>query len=129
MHDLEYSQQTIERLRKLGDKISISNLASDRYSLAALKQLAFDTVRIEESVVRELPNQPQNLAVVAALVELGKGLNFNIVAEGVKTEAQAELLGGFPSDRLQGFWSSPTLSAAATTQLLSDRYLEVGSSE
>lgn len=124
MQDLEYSQQTMERLRKLGVKISLTNLATDLYSLKALKQFSFDTLKIEHSLIRELKPEPQVVAVISALVELGKGFNLDIVVEEVETEAQAELLRSFQEQRIQGFWSSPALSTAEMTKLLCDRYLK-----
>lgn len=124
MQDREYSRQTIERLSKLGVKISLSNLASEVYSLEILKQFSFDTLKIAPSAIAELEYEPQDLAIVAALVELGKGLKLDIDVEGVETEAQAELLRSFQYERLQAFWFSPALSTAATTKILCDRYLE-----
>ncbi|WP_052055207.1 EAL domain-containing protein [Myxosarcina sp. GI1] len=122
MANIQYSQQTIEQLKKLGVCISISNLATDFYSLEMLKKLSCDILKIDPYLVRELKDNPQDLAIISTLVELGKRLNWEIVAEDLEVEEQVELIRSFKYERMRGFWTSPALSAAATTKLLSDRY-------
>ncbi|GAB4533619.1 MAG: hypothetical protein Tsb0014_19200 [Pleurocapsa sp.] len=124
MEDMEYSRYILSQLKKLGVYISIEDFAIGFSSLESLKQLPFNTLKIDRAFVQELSDNPQDLAIVSALVELGKGFNLRVVAEGVETRQQIELLRSLNCEQMQGFWFSRPLAVEEATKLLPFNYDE-----
>ncbi|MDJ0635422.1 MAG: EAL domain-containing protein [Xenococcaceae cyanobacterium MO_188.B29] len=118
MENGEYSSQILHKLRDLGVNISIDDFTSGFSCLHYLKRFPFDTLKIDQSFVKELRNNPQDLSIISALVELGKGFNLRVVAEGVETRQQIELLRNAKCEQMQGFWFSRPLAAEDATKLL-----------
>ena len=118
LENIEYGRHVLHQLKDLGVYISINDFASGFSSLEHLKQFPFNTLKIDRSFVQELTNDPQDLAIVSALVELGKGFNLRVVAEGVETQQQIELLRSLNCEQMQGFWFSRPLAAEEATKLL-----------
>ena len=114
----EYARQILQQLRDLGVHISIDDFASGFSCLNYLKGFPFDTLKIDQSFIKELRNDPQDLAIISALVELGRGFNLRVVAEGVETRQQIELLRSARCEQMQGFWFSRPLAAEDAVKLL-----------
>jgi diguanylate cyclase (GGDEF)-like protein len=124
MQNIDYASQTLENLKQVGVNISMANLDAGFSSLDHLKKLPFDTLKIDRSFVQNLKNSTQDIAIVSALISLGRGFNRNIVAEGVETKQQIELLRRLKCDRMQGFWFSRPLAAEDASKLLPFNYEE-----
>lgn len=118
MHHGEYASKVLHQLRDLGVNISIDDFTTGFSCLNYLKKFPFDTLKIDQSFIKELRNHPQDLAIVSALVELGKGFNLRVVAEGVETRQQLELLRNAKCEQMQGFWFSRPLAAEDAIKLL-----------
>ena len=124
MENVEYSCRILNQLQNLGVHISIDDFATGFSSLEYLKQFPFNTLKIDRTFIQELKNDPKDLAIISALVELGKGFNLRVVAEGVETQEQIELLRSLKCEQMQGFWFSRPLAAEETTKLLPFSYEE-----
>ncbi len=124
MQNVDYACQTLEGLKKVGVNISMDSLASGFSCLDYLKKLSFDTLKIDRSFVQKLNNSTQDMAIVSSLISLGRGFNLKVVAEGVETKQQIELLRRLKCDRVQGFWFSRPLAAEDATKLLPFNYEE-----
>jgi EAL domain-containing protein (putative c-di-GMP-specific phosphodiesterase class I) len=83
-----------------------------------LKQFPLHSLKIDRSFVKDITFDPCDLAIASAIVALGKGLNINVVAEGVETEAQLECLRQLGCAEIQGYFFSPPLPAKDTIKLL-----------
>jgi diguanylate cyclase (GGDEF)-like protein/PAS domain S-box-containing protein len=118
MQNVEYSRHILKQLHNLGVRICIDDFASGFSSLNYLKKLPFHTLKIDQSFIQDLSNDPQDLAIISALVSLGRGFNLRVVAEGVETEQQIELLRSLHCEQMQGYWFSRPLNAEDTTKLL-----------
>jgi EAL domain-containing protein (putative c-di-GMP-specific phosphodiesterase class I) len=118
MHNVEYSRHILSQLTDLGVRICIDDFASGFSALNYLKKLPFHTLKIDQSFIQQLRNDPQDVAIVSALVSLGRGFNLRVVAEGVETEQQIELLRSLHCEQMQGFWFSHPLTAEDTTKML-----------
>jgi diguanylate cyclase (GGDEF)-like protein/PAS domain S-box-containing protein len=116
--NMEYSYHTLEQLQELGVYICIDNFATGFSSFDCLKKFPFHTLKIERAFVQNLKNEPQDLAIILALVALGRGFNLRVVAEGVETRQQIELLRSLQCEQMQGFWFSRPLAAEDATKLL-----------
>jgi EAL domain-containing protein (putative c-di-GMP-specific phosphodiesterase class I) len=66
----------------------------------------FDKVKIDQSFIRDMIDNPQARAIIRSVIGLGQGLGMPVVAEGVETEAQLEALRAEGCDQVQGYWIS-----------------------
>ncbi|MEL6931256.1 MAG: EAL domain-containing protein, partial [Cyanobacteria bacterium J06600_6] len=118
MDNIDYSRHLVGQLKSLGVKIAVDVLTTGFLALEYLKQISLDTLKIDRSLVQQLTDSPQDLAIVTALIELGKGFNLRIVAEGVETQEQVELLRGLNCHNMQGYWFGRPLGANEASKLL-----------
>jgi EAL domain-containing protein (putative c-di-GMP-specific phosphodiesterase class I) len=118
MHDVEATRAILSHLHKMGVHLSIDDFGTGYSSLAYLKKFPLDTLKIDKSFVRNLANDPQNSGIIRAIMTLGKGFNLRVIAEGVETEAERECLRSFQCEEMQGYLTSPPLSADDATEFL-----------
>jgi EAL domain-containing protein (putative c-di-GMP-specific phosphodiesterase class I) len=98
---------SLESLRDRGIKIAIDDLGTGYSSLARLTELPVDILKIDMAFVARLGLDPKCDAVVRAVLGIGQALGLSVVAEGVETPAQAELLRRYGCDTVQGYLYSP----------------------
>ena len=118
MDNVDYSRHLIAQLKSLGVKIAVDGFTTGFSALEYLKQIPLDTLKIDRILVQQLTDSPQDLAIVTALIEIGKGFNLRIVAEGVETQEQVELLRGLHCYKMQGYWFGRPLAASEASKLL-----------
>jgi diguanylate cyclase (GGDEF)-like protein len=111
IRDLDLTISILESLREIGVKISLDDFGTGYSSLAALKYLPLDRLKIDRSFIRELKVNTIDASIVSTIVNLGHELNLNVVAEGVETIEQFELLRSINCDAVQGFFFSRPLAA------------------
>ena len=107
--DVETAARTLGRLRDLGVRIALDGFGAGRSSLADLRRLPADALKIDRSLVRGVASEARDEAVVSALVALAHTLGLEVVAVGVESTAQRDFLAGRGCDRVQGFLVSPAL--------------------
>ncbi|MDJ0691328.1 MAG: EAL domain-containing protein, partial [Xenococcaceae cyanobacterium MO_188.B32] len=118
MEDDEYSYQVLCELTNMGVTISIDDFTAGLSSLDKLKKFPLNAIKIDQNFVKELKNESQDLAIIATMVALGRGLNLRVVAEGVETQEQMKLLKSQQCEEMQGFWFSRPLAAEEAIKLL-----------
>ncbi|MEB3173827.1 MAG: EAL domain-containing protein, partial [Cyanobacteriota bacterium] len=89
-----------------------------------LQQFSIQTLKIHESFIVNLANQPKNQSIVRALLLLGQSLRIRIIAEGVETLEQVERLRELKCEEVQGYWFSHPLKIAELTQFLSQSSIQ-----
>jgi diguanylate cyclase (GGDEF)-like protein len=109
---------TLEQLAKMGVHISIDDFGTGYSSLSYLKRFPLQTLKIDRSFIRELNQDPDDAAIVSAIIALAHNLRLKVVAEGVETEEQLAFLRLLGGDEYQGFYSSKPLPAAEFEHLL-----------
>ncbi|BAZ44260.1 diguanylate cyclase/phosphodiesterase with PAS/PAC sensor(s) [Chondrocystis sp. NIES-4102] len=124
MENIDYSRHLLEQLKELGVCIAIDGFTAGFSSLEYLKQFSLDTLKIDHSLIAQLTDDPQNIAIVTALIQLGKGFNLRVVAEGVETQEQFEILRRLNCQHMQGAWFSNPLQAESASKLLQLNFLE-----
>lgn len=103
MDDAAATERTLQRLAALGLALSIDDFGTGYSSLAYLRRLPVSQLKIDRSFVQDLETSADARAIVKAVIELAHALGLQVVAEGVETEGQAEVLRGKRCDKLQGF--------------------------
>jgi diguanylate cyclase (GGDEF)-like protein len=110
MREVTVVIERLNALKSLGVRLAIDDFGTGYSSLRYLQQFPVDILKIDQSFVVELQDSPERRAIVHALVELGRALELEIVAEGVESEAQLRLLREERCDSAQGFLFAPPLS-------------------
>jgi EAL domain-containing protein (putative c-di-GMP-specific phosphodiesterase class I) len=83
-----------------------------------LKLFPVDRLKIDRSLVRDIPHDANDVAIASAIVTLGHSLNLSVVAEGIETQAQRELLTSIGCDEMQGFLYSTPRTASELLPML-----------
>ena len=112
MADQERAAQTVEHLRALGIRLAVDDFGTGYSSIAYLNRLTVDEVKVDQSFVAQLLDDPSCGAIVRAIVDLGHALGFTVVAEGVEDRATLEKLAALGADRVQGYLVSRPIPAA-----------------
>ncbi len=113
--------ETLKAFRAYGLGISLDDFGTGHSSLASLKQLPIDTVKIDREFVQDIGDDDDNTAMVATIVAMSKTLNLKAVAEGVETEGQLDFLKACGCPVVQGYLLSRPVPAAQFEQLLRNR--------
>ena len=111
MADIETSARAMHALRELGVKLAIDDFGTGSSSLAYLKQLPVDSLKIDRSFIDGLPDDPHDRSITEAIVTLGNRLGLTVVAEGVETVEQWIALDELGCTVGQGFLWSPPIPA------------------
>jgi diguanylate cyclase (GGDEF)-like protein len=115
MQDLSQSIDTLRKLRSAGICIAVDDFGTGQSSLAQLKRLPVDQLKIDKSFVMGLRSGTDDERIVSSVVQLAHALSLVVVAEGVETEEGLEVLRQHGCELAQGFLHSRPLSAAAFT--------------
>ena len=124
-HVTLHKNAVLDRLHQLGVKIAIDDFGTQYSSLDYLKTYCISRVKIPRSMIDAAMQDPQASAMVRAIVGLGRELGVDVVAQGVETEQQRDLLSCAPSPtKVQGFYYSAPVPAPEATELLRQRFVE-----
>jgi len=102
MEDVEGAIRTMGELKRMGVKLSIDDFGTGYSSLSYLRRFPVDVLKIDRSFVRDIATSADDAAMVAAIIELARGLRMRTIAEGVETEAQLDYLKQRGCDEVQG---------------------------
>src|SRR6185437_10109578 len=123
------AREALDHVAELGVGIAIDDFGTGYSGLAYLKRLPIDTVKIDQSFVRDLTVDPDDAAIVTAIVAMAASLGVEVVAEGVETEEQLAPLRRLGCQRAQGFLLARPMSAAAAARLVSRAPVEAEEAE
>jgi diguanylate cyclase (GGDEF)-like protein/PAS domain S-box-containing protein len=111
MADVQLTFTLLTRLREMGVRVAIDDFGTGHSSLNYLKRFPIDTLKIDRSFVEDLPDRFEDAAIVRAVLELARGLDLRVVAEGVETKAQLDFLQGHECREVQGFYFAEPMPA------------------
>ncbi len=107
VQDAEEALSRLQSLAALGVVLSIDDFGTGYSSLAYLKKFPIHKLKIDRSFIRGLPEDASDTAIVSAIVQMGRALQLTVIAEGVETTAQRDMLQGLRCDQYQGFLCAP----------------------
>ena len=118
IYDIEQTLRILTALKSIGVRVAIDDFGTGYSSLSTLQQFPLDTIKIDRSFIRDLCSSSANNSLTDAIIAMGKSLSLTVVAQGVETKAQADLLREHACDEFQGFYFNKPMSAGDFTALL-----------
>ena len=118
MEQPEGSAEVLRELSGMGVGLAIDDFGTGYSSLNYLKRFPIDTLKIDQSFVRDITTDPDDAAIASAVIALAHSMRLAVIAEGVETPQQLEFLRERQCDRMQGYLFSRPVPAAGATQLL-----------
>ncbi|MDX9875809.1 MAG: bifunctional diguanylate cyclase/phosphodiesterase, partial [Spongiibacteraceae bacterium] len=118
MSQQETALATMHRLREAGIQLALDDFGTGHSSLAYLRHFPLDKLKIDRQFVRHVPENPDDRAIVRAIVQLGHALGFTVLAEGVERTEQLAFLAAEQCDAYQGWLFAKAMTAQELQQLL-----------
>ena len=110
MHNAERTVRVLAAIKELGVRLAIDDFGTGYSSLAQLRRFPIDTLKVDRSFVREIPDNAGDRAIAEAIIAMGKTLSLTIVAEGVETPEQQAFLSEHHCDVMQGYYFSTPIA-------------------
>ncbi|MPQ56609.1 EAL domain-containing protein [Duganella sp. FT27W] len=120
MSNAEETITVLQNLKALGIKISIDDFGTGYSSLAYLKRFPIDKLKIDIAFVREVTSNPDDAAIVLAIINMAHSLKLDVIAEGVEKDAQLAYLRRHGCDEMQGYYFSRPLPENEFEAMLRD---------
>lgn len=118
IQNLDDTINKMRRLKKLGVSFAMDDFGTGYSSLTYLKRLPVDTLKIDQSFVRDATHDPNDAEIIRAIVAMARSLNLKVIAEGVETPQQLEFLQGLECHLYQGYLHSQPLPLSEFKKLL-----------
>ncbi|WP_322628994.1 EAL domain-containing protein [Halothiobacillus sp.] len=125
IQDTEKVMGMVQRLKALGVKLSIDDFGTGYSSLSYLKRFAVDKLKIDQSFVRDMADDPNDAVIVRTIIQMAKSLNLKTIAEGVETERQLALLQLQHCDEVQGYYFAAPMPAEEFARYLAGKQLRL----
>ena len=112
LQDAKEMEQRLAVLANLGIRLAIDDFGTGYSSLGYLKKLPIHKLKIDQSFIRGLPSDQEDIAIVNAIIRMGQAMHITLIAEGVETVDQKGLLQEMACEEYQGYLCSPAVPAA-----------------
>ncbi|MBV1916119.1 MAG: EAL domain-containing protein [Pseudomonadales bacterium] len=116
----------MDKLKAMGIQLAIDDFGTGYSSLSYLKNFPIDELKIDRSFISEMVENESDRRIVASIVDLAKHLDLRVIAEGIETLEQAEILSSMRCDNMQGFLFSKPLAADQFFELIQQRKIAHG---
>lgn len=110
MQDAERAIRILSAIKQLGVRLAIDDFGVGYSSLAQIKRFPIDTLKVDSSFIRDIPQNREDRAITEAIIAMGKTLSLTVIAEGVETEEQERFLREHACDQSQGYYFSKPIS-------------------
>jgi diguanylate cyclase (GGDEF)-like protein len=118
MRNVSRAIKVLDAIQSRGIRLAIDDFGTGYSSMSLMKQFPIDTIKIDRSFVRDLPNDSEDQAIAQAIISMGKALGMTVIAEGVETVEQQTFLRNHACDEMQGFLFSKPLPPRQMADLL-----------
>jgi EAL domain-containing protein (putative c-di-GMP-specific phosphodiesterase class I) len=118
MRNPERALAVLEAVKRMGVRLAIDDFGVGYSSLTHLKRFPIDTLKVDRSFIRDIPQDPEDKAIAEAIIAMGKSLNLTVVAEGVETAEQHGFLREHACDEMQGYYFSKPVPGERFAELL-----------
>ncbi|MGD1896857.1 MAG: putative bifunctional diguanylate cyclase/phosphodiesterase [Phormidesmis sp.] len=118
MQDVKLAIDVLKKFSLAGIQIAMDDFGTGYSSLSVLKYFPLDTIKIDRSFVKDLVESPSDAAIASTIIALAKGLNFKVLAEGIETPEQMNVLNEMGCDYAQGYWFSRPLTVQQVDDML-----------
>lgn len=123
MKNVDQNIRMLEELRALGLNISIDDFGTGYSSLAYLKRFPLNTLKIDRSFIKDITSNTDDREITKAIIAMGQNLNLKVLAEGVETRQQLDILRASGCDYIQGYFFSRPLPVVDVTPFLKNKSL------
>ena len=111
MKDVAVASRNLHKLRDLGATIAIDDFGTGHSSLAYLKSFPIDRLKIDQSFVKDAPDDKTDQEIIVSIVKLAHSLNMDVIAEGAEEKEHIDLLGALGCDEVQGYYVAKPMPA------------------
>ena len=118
MHNPARMIAMLAKIKSMGVRLAIDDFGTGYSSLAQIKHFPIDTLKVDRSFIRNIPQDAEDKAITEAIIAMGKTLSLTVVAEGVETEEQMNFLKEHSCDEMQGFYFSKPIAPEQFADLL-----------
>jgi len=118
MHNPTRMIAVLAKIKNLGVRLAIDDFGTGYSSLAQIKHFPIDTLKVDRSFIRNIPQDAEDKAVTEAIIAMGKALSLTVVAEGVETVEHMNFLNDHSCDEMQGFYFSKPIAPEQFADLL-----------
>ncbi|MEL6585568.1 MAG: EAL domain-containing protein [Pseudomonadota bacterium] len=122
--DLETARQTFGKLRDQGIALALDDFGTGYSSLTSLRELDFDRLKIDRGFVTDIAKKPENQKIVAGIMSLANGLDLDVTAEGIETDADLTYMAHIRCSLGQGFWFDKAVPAEDVLWLMETSWKE-----
>ncbi|MFA6196947.1 MAG: EAL domain-containing protein [Sulfurimonas sp.] len=120
MNNPDASIKKLKQISDIGIELAIDDFGTGYSSLAYLKKFPLDKLKIDQSFVRDIPEDEDDVAITKAIIALAKSLNLKLIAEGVETQEQRDFLVENGCSSIQGYFYYRPMPAEEITKILQD---------
>ncbi len=120
MKDFKHSQNILNKIRELGIKISLDDFGTGYSSLNCLKSLPINNIKIDKSFIDEIVTDKKQSFIVSAIINLAHGIDLKVIAEGVESKEQFNMLEEYNCDEIQGYIFSKPVNREEFEKILNN---------
>ena len=118
MHDIEANIRKLRIIRDMNIEVAIDDFGTGYSSLSYIAKLPVNVLKIDRAFIINMTSNPDDLSIVSAIISLARSLNLRVIAEGVETKEQADLLRELKCNEIQGYLFSPGVPAEEIEKFL-----------
>jgi diguanylate cyclase (GGDEF)-like protein len=120
MQDTQSSKKILDGIKSMGIRLAIDDFGTGYSSLASIKRFPFDCIKIDRSFIKDIPHDPDDVAITQAIIAMAHSLRLKVIAEGVETQEQLDFLSEHGCHEFQGYFCRKPQPAEDVSKLLRD---------
>ncbi|HZE10783.1 MAG TPA: EAL domain-containing protein [Burkholderiales bacterium] len=120
MRDIQNSKKILDGIKSMGIRLAIDDFGTGYSSLISIKRFPFDCIKIDRSFIKDIPQDPDDVAITQAIIAMAHSLRLKVIAEGVETQEQLDFLTEHGCHEFQGYFFRKPQPAEDFSKLLRD---------